>query len=170
MSSIEQKMREVQLETPKKSKGKLPPSPGVGDTPVAVDSPFYSPGPEEIAHLMYPQTKDEQIVNTAPVDFLNALSMHFPHASDWTLHRRYFKATFQHASFEARTDGYLEDGGSSQTARALIEVKPMLREKKRNPICMQEAAQMIADKISTRSHWRFDPSGPVSHLRFSSSY
>ncbi|KAE8155000.1 hypothetical protein BDV25DRAFT_146823 [Aspergillus avenaceus] len=137
-------MREAQLETPTKSTGNLPGFSGVEDTPDAGDSPFHSPGPVEITHLMYPQTKDEQIVNTALVDFLNALTMHFPQANDWTLHRKSFKAAFQHASFEARTDGYLEDDGSSDRVRALIEVKPMLREKKRNPICMQEAAQMVA--------------------------
>ncbi|GLA22769.1 hypothetical protein AnigIFM63326_005243 [Aspergillus niger] len=139
-TSLEQKMREVQLETPTKSTGSLE----VGNTPGTGDSPFPSPGPEELAHKMYPQTKDEQIVNTALVDFLNALSIHFPQASEWTLHRKSLKAAFQSGSFEARTDGYLEDGGSSERARALIEVKPMLRKKKLNPIRMQEAAQMVA--------------------------
>ncbi|KKK23515.1 hypothetical protein AOCH_004090 [Aspergillus ochraceoroseus] len=70
--------------------------------------------------------------------------MYFPQASDWTLHRKSFKAEFKQASFEARTDGYLEDGGSSERVRALIEVKLMLRRKKQNPIRMQEAAQMVA--------------------------
>ncbi|KAE8349396.1 hypothetical protein BDV28DRAFT_141318 [Aspergillus coremiiformis] len=144
MGRLEQKLREAQLETPTKSTGKLPSEMRVEDTPETGNSPFPTPGPEEIAHLMYPQTKDEQIVNTALVDFLNALSMHFPQASDWTLHRKSFKAEFQHASFEARTDGYLEDGGSSERVRALIEVKPMIRRKKLNLIRMQEAAQMAA--------------------------
>ncbi|KAJ5584401.1 uncharacterized protein N7459_004201 [Penicillium hispanicum] len=144
MGSLEQKLREAQLETPTKSTGGFSDLLEVGDTPGSGDSPFYSPGPVEVAHLMYPQTKDEQIVNTALVDFLNALSMHFPQASDWTLHRKSFKAEFQRAFFEARTDGYLEDRGSSDRVRALIEVKPMLREKKRIPIRMQEAAQMVA--------------------------
>ncbi|PYI11047.1 hypothetical protein BO78DRAFT_426099 [Aspergillus sclerotiicarbonarius CBS 121057] len=144
ISSLERKLREAQLQTPTKSTGNLPGSPEVGDTPDNRDSPFQSPGPQEIANLMYPQTKDEQIVNTALVDFLNALSMHFPEANDWTLHRKSFKAEFEHASFEARTDGYLEDGQSSDKVRALIEVKPMTRRKRRNPICMQEAAQMAA--------------------------
>lgn len=144
MGNLEKKLREARLETPTKSTGKLLDSSEVEDTPDTGDSPFYSPGPGEIAHLMYPQTKDEQIVNTALVDFLNALTMHFPQASDWTLHRKSFKATFQHAAFEARTDGYLEDGRSPERARALVEVKPMLRRRKRNPICMQEAAQMVA--------------------------
>ncbi|RAL00823.1 uncharacterized protein BO80DRAFT_434909 [Aspergillus ibericus CBS 121593] len=127
--------------------GNLPSSPEVGDTPDTPDtrdSPLLSPGPQELAHLMYPPTKDEQIVNTALVDVLNALTMHFPNANDWTLHRKSFKAEFEHASFEARTDGYLEDGPSSNKVRALIEVKPMTRRKRRNPTCLQEAAQMAA--------------------------
>ncbi|PWY95953.1 hypothetical protein BO94DRAFT_552764 [Aspergillus sclerotioniger CBS 115572] len=136
MGSLEQKLRTAQLETPTKSTGLPPDSPGVKDTPDTC-SPFQSPGPQEIAHLMYPQTKDEQIVNTALIDFLNALSMHFPKACGWTLHRKSFKAEFEHAFFEARTDGYLDDGQSS-------EVKPMTRRKQRIPICMQKAAQMAA--------------------------
>ncbi|KAL2809606.1 hypothetical protein BJX63DRAFT_423673 [Aspergillus granulosus] len=84
------------------------------------------------SHLMYPQTKDKQIVNTALVDFLNVLSMHFSQVSNWTLHRKSFKAK------------YLEDGAFSERVGALIEVTPMLREKKLNPIRMQEAAQMVA--------------------------
>ncbi|OJJ68271.1 hypothetical protein ASPBRDRAFT_210162 [Aspergillus brasiliensis CBS 101740] len=135
VGGLEQKMREVQLQTPSKSTGMIPDTPG--------GSPFDSPGPSEIQNQMYPQTEDEQIVNSALVDFLNALSIHFPEACDWTLHRKSFKAEFEHASYEARTDGYLK-GGTSGKARALIEVKPMLRDKKRIPICMQEAAQMVA--------------------------
>ncbi|PYH99198.1 hypothetical protein BO71DRAFT_446675 [Aspergillus ellipticus CBS 707.79] len=144
MGSLEEKLREAQLETPTKSMGNISDLFYVGNTPDTEESPFQSPGPAEISHLMYPQTKDEQIVNTALVDFLNALSIHFPRASRWTLHRKSFKAEFQHASFEARTDGYLEDGEFSGRVRALIEVKPMLRGRKQNPIRMQEAAQMAA--------------------------
>jgi hypothetical protein len=133
MGSLEQKLREAQLETPTKSTGNPLELLEIEETPDTGDLPFHSPGPADIAHLMYPQTKDEQIVNTALVDFLNALSMHFLQASAWTLHRKSFKAAFEHASFEARTDGYLEDGGSPERVRALIEV---LRRKKLNPIRM----------------------------------
>ncbi|PYH89305.1 hypothetical protein BO71DRAFT_423098 [Aspergillus ellipticus CBS 707.79] len=123
MSSLEQRMRQVQLETPTKSTGRPPTTPGTEDVDDTdeEETPFRSPGPQEIMDLMYPPTKDEQIVNTALVDFLNALTMHFTTANDWSLHRKSFKAKFAHASFEARTD-----------------------ERKRNPICMQEAAQMAA--------------------------
>lgn len=50
---------------------------------------------------------------------------------------------FQTASLEARTDGYLEDRRLGNV-RALIEVKPALREKKPQKIRMQESAQMVA--------------------------
>ncbi|PYH37732.1 uncharacterized protein BO87DRAFT_448262 [Aspergillus neoniger CBS 115656] len=135
VSRLERKMRDAQLQTPTKSTGILPKTPEEND--IAENRPA------EITNTMYPQTKDEQIVNTALVDFLNALTVHFPEASGWTLHRKSFKAEFTNGSYEARTDGYLK-GGSGGRARALIEVKPMLREKKRIPICMQEAAQMVA--------------------------
>ncbi|PTU19060.1 hypothetical protein P175DRAFT_0549059 [Aspergillus ochraceoroseus IBT 24754] len=105
MGSLEQKLREAQLETP---------------------------------------TKLALSFSRACGDCIHQLIMYFPQASDWTLHRKSFKAEFKQASFEARTDGYLEDGGSSERVRALIEVKLMLRRKKQNPIRMQEAAQMVA--------------------------
>ncbi|KAJ5804397.1 uncharacterized protein N7518_000700 [Penicillium psychrosexuale] len=146
MSDLTQRLQQLPYpQTPSKSTGTLPDYSDDEETPDTRDgdTPFYSAGPKEIAYLMYPRTKDEQIVNTALVDFLNALSMHFPQASNWTLHRKSFKAVFEHASFEARTDGYLEDTGSGRV-RALIEVKPMLRRKKLNPIRMQESAQMVA--------------------------
>ncbi|RAK83884.1 hypothetical protein BO79DRAFT_276752 [Aspergillus costaricaensis CBS 115574] len=146
VSRLERKMRDAQLQTPTKSAGILPKTPEENENvenSEETETPFRSAGPAEITNTMYPQTKDEQIVNTALVDFLNALTVHFPEASGWTLHRKSFKAEFTNGSYEARTDGYLK-GGSGGRARALIEVKPMLREKKRIPICMQEAAQMVA--------------------------
>ncbi|KAK2768594.1 hypothetical protein FQN54_000450 [Arachnomyces sp. PD_36] len=111
-----------------------------------IESPLVSrsPAPEEIRHLLFQQTKDEQIVNTALVNFLSALTLHAGLANHWTLHRKSFKANFTNASFEARTDGYLEDEKPGGRVRALVEVKAALRIKKRKPICMQEAAQMVA--------------------------
>lgn len=82
-----------------------------------------SPVPKELENLLYPPTRDEQIVNAALVLFLSALTIHFPLSSGWTLHRRVFTANFQTASLEPRTDGYLEDRRLGNV-RALIEVKP----------------------------------------------
>ncbi|KKK17411.1 hypothetical protein P175DRAFT_0487414 [Aspergillus ochraceoroseus IBT 24754] len=153
ISSLTKRLRDAQLQTPTKSRGdpldyfKIEgeeKEEDENDEDENEETPFVSPGPSEIVNLMYPPTKDEQIVNTALVNFLNALTMHFPAANDWTLHRKSFKADFQKASFEARTDGYLEDHSDPDKARALIEVKPIMRNKKRDRICMQEAAQMAA--------------------------
>lgn len=49
---------------------------------------------------------------------------------------------FDDASFEARTDGYLDDRQGK--AQAIIEVKPVTRSKKSSLIQMQESAQMVA--------------------------
>lgn len=144
MGHMTDKMRELVLRTPTKSTGTLEDSDDEQIPPSSAASSFYTPGPEEISRLMYPQTEDEQIVNIALVDFLNALTVHFPHAKDWSIHRKSFKATFQHASFEARTDGYLEDRTRGSRVRALLEVKPMIRRDKQAAIRMQEAAQMVA--------------------------
>lgn len=92
---------------------------------------------------MFPPTKDEQIVNTALVVFLNALTMHFDISDrfSWTPHRKGFIADFEEASFEARVDGYLQD--NQENHYALIEVKPVIRGNKQNLIQMQESAQMV---------------------------
>lgn len=62
-------------------------------------------------------------MNCALVIFLNALTVHFKLANNWTLHSKAFKATFEEASFEARTDGYLDCRGHAQV---IIEVKPVM--------------------------------------------
>ncbi|OGM44375.1 hypothetical protein ABOM_006834 [Aspergillus bombycis] len=92
---------------------------------------------------MFPPTKDEQIVNAALIIFLDALTIHFGDFMfcNWTIHRKGFIANFTKASFEARTDGYLDDG--EENAYALIEVKPATRSKTQNLIQMQESAQMV---------------------------
>ncbi|CAI7631573.1 unnamed protein product [Penicillium glandicola] len=117
------------------------PSSSRQDDPFEDDSPNQTPstGPSppttisrEMEKFLYPPTKDEQIVNTALIVFLNALTTHFDFYSNWTLHRKPFVATFENAQFEARTDGYLDSPGGK--TRVLIEVKPV----------MQESAQMVA--------------------------
>ncbi|CEL01829.1 hypothetical protein ASPCAL01407 [Aspergillus calidoustus] len=117
-------------------------TPGYGDEGTPSPLQILSPGPEELHHVMYPPTKDEQIVNTALVLLLNALAMYQNLNVSWTMHRIPLRAIFDPYSFEARTDGYLSDGqGNSQV---LIEVKPVRREDKLAPIRMQESAQMVA--------------------------
>lgn len=80
-------------------------------------------------------------MNCALVIFLNALTIHFDMDSNWTLHRKAFKAVFGDASFEARVDGYLKHRGNP---RVIIEVKPASRSSKELSIQMQESAQVVA--------------------------
>lgn len=107
-------------------------------------SPPGSPGSEEYIEKEHPKSKDEQIVNTALIDFLNAFIIHLTGAYvQWTLHRKAFRAVFSNKSeFEARTDGYLED--KYHNIHAIVEVKPIVRGKAGLRILMQEAAQIVA--------------------------
>jgi hypothetical protein len=91
---------------------------------------------------MYRPTKDEQIVNTALVLLLNALTMSRGLSVSWTMHRIPLRAIFDPYSYEARTDGYLSD--SKGSPHVLIEVKPMERNKRQPQIRMQKGAQMVA--------------------------
>jgi hypothetical protein len=91
---------------------------------------------------MYRPTKDEQIVNTALMLLLNALTMSQGLRVSWTMHRIPLRAIFDPHSYEARTDGYLSDGKGNP--HVLIEVKPMERNRRQPQIRMQESAQMVA--------------------------
>ncbi|KAL2821899.1 hypothetical protein BJX63DRAFT_377390 [Aspergillus granulosus] len=106
-----------------------------------------TPGPVELLGVMYPPTKDEQIVNCALIDFLNALTVQFNKAGKWTIHRRALKATFEKSTFEARVDGYLENNNK---AEVLVEVKPGSRIAKESAIRIQETAQMVAFIVSDK--------------------
>lgn len=98
--------------------------------------------------------EDEQIINTALVLFLNALTLHCPKVSDhWSLYRKPF--TYRDARgakvYEARVDGLLRS--EDKIPKILVEVKPCHRcagskQGKKGPpkakIRMQETAQMVA--------------------------
>ncbi|PIG88693.1 hypothetical protein AARAC_000462 [Aspergillus arachidicola] len=86
-----------------------------------------SPIDQEAAHILYPPTKDEGIVNSTLLDFANALLAHHPLQNKWSLHPVPLTATFKKASFQARTDGYLQDRKTGKI-RALVEVKPYMRD------------------------------------------
>lgn len=96
--------------------------------------------------FMYPPTKDEQIVNTALLDFLNALTLHFNLNVIWSLHRMPLIAEFANSKFEARVDGYLAD--RSGDIKAIIEVKSALRQSKEPQIRIQESHQIVAGLLS----------------------
>lgn len=115
----------------------------VQDTPHSLKSP----GDPEVRAMDSTPTRDEQIVNTALLNFLTALIMHLGLYVQWTLHRIPLHADFMSASYEARTDGYLSCLGKvdhEKKVRALVEVKAVQRDIKRNQICMQETAQTVA--------------------------
>lgn len=103
-----------------------------------------SPMAAEFIDIEHPKSRDEQIVNTALIDFLNAFVIHRPSGdAQWTLHRMAFGAFFAKSEYEARTDGYLED--KSGDIHAIVEVKPFVRRGKQQlRIVMQEAAQIVA--------------------------
>ncbi|KAE8343865.1 hypothetical protein BDV24DRAFT_149434 [Aspergillus arachidicola] len=93
-----------------------------------------SPIDQEAAHILYPPTKDEEIVNSTLLDFANALLAHHPLQNKWSLHRVPLTVTFKKASFQARTDGYLHDRKTGKI-RALVEIR------------IQETAQMRSRRI-----------------------
>lgn len=90
-----------------------------------------------------PKSQDEQIVNTALINFLKAITAHFPVLSDWSIHRKALAAKFASTEYEARLDGYLR-GKVHGEIRGLIEVKSAARKQKSFEVRMQESAQMVA--------------------------
>ncbi|KAI1287145.1 hypothetical protein F5Y03DRAFT_405770 [Xylaria venustula] len=115
------------------------PSPPTLLTPEDHPSPFLDPP-------MLKDIEDEQIVNTALIDYLNALAIHCKDLeADWTLHRLGFIARNNEGkkSYEARVDGYLKSRNSGQPL-VIVEVKPCSRKGNQNQIRMQESAQMAA--------------------------
>jgi hypothetical protein len=97
---------------------------------------------------------DEQIVNTAAINFLNTLFIHDSLLADWTLQRKQFKFKSDFVKFEARTDGYFNLHGQERSA-AGIEVKPRVRRQEHVfRIEMQESAQMaLWIYQEPNSHW-----------------
>lgn len=154
-ATMDQRITKSHLQTPTKSTGDVEMMDveefdsdedeiDIDETPeIPSSSPFrpVTPVSKELANVLYPPSLDEQIVNCALVIFLNALTVHFNIASNWTLHRKAFKAVFGDASFEARTDGYLNHAGQP---KVILEVKPASRYAKESLIQMQESAQMVA--------------------------
>lgn len=146
LQQVQSKMRDTHLSTPTPKSTNIPENWSASEsddedipTPPGAETPV----PQELVNVMYPPTKDEQIVNTALIVLLNALTIHLESfSSKWTLHRKAFIATFGDAEFEARTDGYLNDHRDKPSV--IVEVKPVMRSTKLSAIRMQESAQMVA--------------------------
>ncbi|KAJ5819122.1 hypothetical protein N7474_004713 [Penicillium riverlandense] len=109
----------------------------------------------EMRDVRWTPTRDEQIVNTALLEYLNALTVNIPEVQcDWSSARLAFKAEFGQAHMEARTDGFLKGEGMEE-AFAILEVKPRVRDREGDPaIQYQESAQMVGwilhDEKNTR--------------------
>ncbi|KAI0810311.1 hypothetical protein GGR55DRAFT_646127 [Xylaria sp. FL0064] len=116
------------------SSGSLSTPPGQGDN-------YYPPG------ALSEAIEDEQIVNTALIEYLNALAIHHPQLeADWTLHRLPLVARNIRTgakTYEARIDGYLRRRRDNAPL-VILEVKPHRRLAKEAEIRMQEGAQMAA--------------------------
>jgi hypothetical protein len=98
--------------------------------------------------VLYPPTEDEQIVNTALLNFLTAVTIAHPSAClRWCLARKTLQFDCKNENhgaitYQARTDGYLR-GPNHSTAYAIIEVKPFVRDNTPHTR-WQETAQMAA--------------------------
>lgn len=125
-------------------------------------------GPQERALL---PTGDEQVVNAALVNFLNALFLRDNKHSSWTMDRKrfVFQSKKTGVQFTAITDGHLRIENVESSA-AIIEVKARHRHAEfGGKIEMQESAQM-ANWIfqEPNSHWsrdRLDPKHQYVFLR-----
>lgn len=123
---------------------------GFFETPL--DEVASSPAGEDLAGF-FKAVKDEQIVNTALILFLNALTLHKNDLrGEWSLYRKPFtvsrmdQARKTIKAYEARVDGLLTVGNEERIA-AIVEVKPHLRKPNNTVYCrirVQEAAQMAA--------------------------
>lgn len=135
-----------------------------GGSPHSSQGTKSSSAPEDIspmgreAGLSLP-TGDEQIVNIAAINFLNALSVYEERYASWSTTRKEFKFHSNSAKFEARTDGHLKVHGNNSSA-AILEVKPRRRYYEKGfRIEMQESMQMALWIFQEpNSHWAA-PSG-----------
>lgn len=111
-----------------------------------------------------PPSQDEQIVNTACVNFLDALSIFDDRHADWSLHRKSFRFRSKTGvTFQARTDGHLRRHGGNRSD-AIIEVKARSRyySSTKSQIDMQQSAQMaLWIFCEPNSHWLARPSAAV---------
>ena len=143
-------------------KGKKPDYTGKGSSPQSQGSYHPSDG-SYVPEAVPPMTReeafglpigDEQVVNTAAINFLNALFIHDKRPATWTLQRKQFKFSSLSVEFEARTDGHFQVHGKERSA-AILEVKPRVRLFERGcRIEMQESAQMVLWIFQEpNSHW-----------------
>ncbi|KAH9995006.1 hypothetical protein F4779DRAFT_200571 [Xylariaceae sp. FL0662B] len=121
-----------------------PSTPDITGLSLSPHSPATNATPGEVAD-------DEQLVNVAAVQFLQALTMHHQCTFEWSYLRKAFKLQIQTGEglakvFEARVDGCLRMSADPTKVRSIIEVKPVLRYPNDNVIQIkyQETAQLAA--------------------------
>lgn len=136
---LEVLLQELGLDSPSESS----PEPSTPEIPETL-SPANPSDPDWIEAAEFKAANDEQIVNTALLLYLNALSIACSQVQgDWTLHRRQFVLKSNGKKvYEARVDGYL--CSRDNEVKAIVEVKPFARFRNTRRIKMQEAAQMAA--------------------------
>ncbi|KKZ68153.1 hypothetical protein EMCG_06164 [[Emmonsia] crescens] len=98
--------------------------------------------------VIYPRVADEQIVNTALIIFLNAISIESDGVkAEWSLQRKIFRVLKPNEStilFRAATDGHLSMLDKPEvSSKAIVEVKPFMRNFGLQTR-YQETAQMVA--------------------------
>ncbi|RHZ55926.1 uncharacterized protein CDV56_104155 [Aspergillus thermomutatus] len=90
-------------------------------------------------------TTDEEIVNFAIVDWLQAVCLRMPGVhGQWIASRYRFRARFGPNELEARTDGALRIFEEPERVHALIECKAIARKDALPAVQFQEAAQIVA--------------------------
>ncbi|KAI8623451.1 hypothetical protein F5Y19DRAFT_481649 [Xylariaceae sp. FL1651] len=129
--------KDLMLDSPSESS----PDPSIPEIPGTLSpaSPL-----DGVGAANFKAVNDEQIVNTALLLYLNALTISCSEVQgDWTLHRRRFVLESRGKKvYEARVDGYLRSRDNN--VKAIVEVKPYTRSNKNWNIRMQEAGQMAA--------------------------
>ncbi|OJJ48980.1 hypothetical protein ASPZODRAFT_23265 [Penicilliopsis zonata CBS 506.65] len=86
---------------------------------------------------------NEDIVNTAAISLLTAITVGSVEGAVWSPHRAPLYANFKRASMEAQIDGYLSVGLLSQTS-LILEAKARKRAAHEPAVSMQETAEMVA--------------------------
>ena len=111
---------------------------------ICLNTPASSP-------ILYPKNIDEQVTNTALINFLSSLVLFNNIPVDWTPHRKLFRLHSHQDdpfkdkkyTYEARVDGYMY-GEKDDKAKIIIETKPAIRDNSRKDVRIQESAQMAA--------------------------
>lgn len=88
LQQVQSKMRDTHLSTPTPKSTNIPENWSASesdDEDIPTPPRAETPVPQELVNVMYPPTKDEQIVNTALIVLLNPLTIHLESfSSKWT--------------------------------------------------------------------------------------